>query len=202
MPVVVRTDNAIDINTISQQIDDCVISFFDNYNIDINDLKVIKTIPHNTVNLCFMYIYEQLFKPNHKMVNNQRSIVDYNNTDLLQVLADKFIEICLRFNKSLGLTSFALMVGCDIRTIQMWLAAGEESNPTRFHILKTIQEYHKSIHIGLLNESPVGQLAVANNDPETGFNWSQNQAQQITNNTVYYLPSERSDKLKLDKLED
>lgn len=193
-------DSPININTIESDIDRCVITFFNNYNIDINDLKVIKSIPHNTVNLCFMYIYQTLFKPDHTLVNNQKSLVDYNDSELLQVLANKFIQICLKFNKSLGLMSFALMIGCDYRTIQLWLAAGEDVNPARFHVLKTIQEYHKSIHIGLLNESPVGQLAVANNDRETGFNWSQNNLQQIAANTVYLVPSEQSNRLALDKV--
>jgi hypothetical protein len=54
--------------------------------------------------------------------------------------------------------------------------------------------------IALLNESPVGVLAVANNDVETGLKWAENNIQQITNNTVYYLPSERLDHLQLDKV--
>ena len=55
--------------------------------------------------------------------------------------------------------------------------------------------------ISLLNDSPVGALAVANNDSETGLKWAANQIQTITNNTVYYLPSERTDRLNLDKLD-
>lgn len=200
MPVVVRKDNAININTISSQIDNCVIRFFDNFNIDINDMASIKTIPHNTLSLCMRFIYQELFKPDHNMVNNQKSLIDYNDNVMLELLANKFLELCLRFNKSLGLMSFGFMIGCDYSTLMRWLS-DRESNPVRYDILKSIQEGHKAVHIGLLNDTPVGLLATANNDTETGLNWSANQAQQITNNTVYYLPSERTDKLHLEKLD-
>ena len=53
----------------------------------------------------------------------------------------------------------------------------------------------------MLNDTPVGALAVANNDHETGLEWSKNQLQQIAQNAVYLLPSERVDRLRLDKPE-
>ena len=196
MPKVSKKLNNIDINTIEADIDNCVIEFFNQYNIDINDSVSCKAVTHNMLSLCMRYIYKNLFKPSHTMINNQKSLVDYNDTELLTVLANKFIDLCLRFNKSLGLLSFGYMVGCDYSTLMNWLN-NKESNPVRFNILKSIQEQHKLIHIGLLNETPVGALATANNDSETGLEWSKNQAQQITNNTVYLLPSERVDKLRL-----
>lgn len=201
MPKVSKKLNNIDINTIEADIDNCVIEFFSQYNIDINDSVSCKAVTHNMLSLCMRYIYKNLFKPSHTMINNQKSLVDYNDTELLTVLANKFIDLCLRFNKSLGLLSFGYMVGCDYSTLMNWLN-NKESNPVRFNILKSIQEQHKLIHIGLLNETPVGALATANNDSETGLEWSKNQAQQITNNTVYLLPSERVDKLRLQAPED
>ena len=201
MPKVSKKLNNIDINTIEADIDNCVIEFFNQYNIDINDSVSCKAVTHNMLSLCMRYIYKNLFKPSHTMINNQKSLVDYNDTELLTVLANKFIDLCLRFNKSLGLLSFGYMVGCDYSTLMNWLN-NKESNPVRFDILKSIQEQHKLIHIGLLNETPVGALATANNDSETGLEWSKNQAQQITNNTVYLLPSERVDKLRLQAPDD
>lgn len=202
MPVSTKYNQAIDINTIAEQIDSCVIAFFSNYNIDVHDLDQCRKVPHNTLNLCFRYIYKQLFKPSTKQISNKQSLIDYNNADLLLVLADKFLEICQAFNKSLGLMSFSFMTGIDYKSIYNWMSPeGEKLNRKRFQVLKYIQEGHKAAQVGLLNDTPVGALAVANNDQETGLNWSANQAQQITANTVYLLPSERSDKLKLDKLE-
>jgi hypothetical protein len=147
----------------------------------------------------FSYIYERLFKPDHNLPNNQKSLIDYNDVELLQVLADKFNSICQRFNKSLGVMSFCYMVGVRYDTVYSWLH-NPESNPERIKVIKSIQENHKVQQIALLNDTPVGAMAVANNDVETGLNWSANQVQQITNNTVYYLPSERSNKLQLEKI--
>ena len=197
MPVVVRKDNAINIETISDQIDNAVVSFFDNFNINIYDVNQCKTIPHNTLTLCMMSVYERLFKPHHNMINNQRSLIDYNNIELLSVIADCFIKWALWFNKSIGIMQFSMLTGIHWQTLAEW-ERNSESNPARSAIVKCIREYHKMEQINLLNDTPVGALAVANNDVETGLEWSKNQVQQITNNTVYYLPSERRDRLKLD----
>ena len=192
--------NYIDINTIESQIDNCVIDFFSKYNIDLNDFKTIKSIPHNTINLCFRYIYSQLFKPNKGLWNNQKSLIDYDDIELLNVIANKFIDICLMFNKSLGLMSFSLMSGISYTTLAEW-KNNEKLNVERSLIIKNIIEMHKAEQIALLNDTPVGALAVANNDIETGLQWSQNAAQQITNNTVYLIPSERAARLNLEKTE-
>ena len=68
-------------------------------------------------------------------------------------------------------------------------------------MLKNIQECHKVQQIGLLNDTPVGALAVANNDHETGLEWSKNQM-QVTAQSVYFLPSERVDRMRLAKPEE
>ena len=198
MPTFARTDNAININTISKQIDNCVLTFFDKYNIDIYDLQQCKSIPHNIVSLCMMSVYDQLFKPDHGMINNQRSLIDYNDIEQLTIIANAFINWSLHFNKSLGLMQFSLFTGIHRATLAEW-RDDRSTNPARSDIINNICECHKMEQIGLLNESPVGALAVANNDPETGLKWAANQAQQITNNTVYMIPSERAGRLQLDK---
>lgn len=200
MPGKVPKDKYIDINTICDQIDSCIDDFLTENNID-RDYKSITSIKHSTVNYMMSYIYKRLFKPNITLCNNQKSYVDYNNIELLQVLADKYISICQRFNKSLGVMSFGYMIGVNYSTLYNWMndKSNEPLNIKRLDVIKSIQENHKVQQIALLNESPVGVLAVANNDVETGLKWAANNVQQITNNTVYYLPSERCDKLQLEK---
>ena len=92
---------------------------------------------------------------------------------------------------------FSLMTGIHWGTLASW-RDNEKANPARSGVIKSICEYHKMEQINLLNDTPVGALAVANNDMETGLQWSQNQVTSITNNTVYMIPSERADRLKLD----
>ena len=200
MPGSIPKENYINIDTIEQQIDECINDFLDENGIE-RDYKSITSIKHSTINYMMSYIYKRLFKPNKTLCNNQKSYVDYNNIELLQVLANKFINICQRFNKSQGLMSFSYMIGCDYHTLTKWLNE-KESNPKRYAVLKTIQESHKEQQISLLNDSPVGAMAVANNDSETGLEWSKQQAQQIAQNAIYILPSERMNRLKLDKPQD
>lgn len=200
MPGSIPKNCYIDINTISKQIDDCVITFFSRFGIDIYDIGQCKAIPHNTLTLCFKYIYESLFKPSQTLCNNQKSLIDYNNNDLLSVIVDSFIKWALWFDKSMGLMQFSLMTGIHRETLAEWRDK-TESNPIRSDLIKSICEVHKMEQINILNGSPVGALAVANNDVETGLEWSKQQALLQASNTVFLLPSERLDKLKLSKAE-
>ena len=201
MPGKIPADKYINTDTIEQQIDDVVIMFFDKFNINLYDSKECNNISHNMLTLCFTEVYNRLFKPDCTIVNNQRSLLDYNNIEQLQTVANCFLKWCMWFNKSLGMLPFSYMTGISLETLRRWSTEEKELNPARYGVVKSIQEGHKQAQINILNGSPVGALAVANNDIETGLEWGKNQAQQITNNTVYYLPSERTDKLKLDKLD-
>lgn len=189
--------NYIDINTIESDIDNCVIEFMTLRNIDIYDINQCRTIPHNVLTLCMMSIYNKLFKPNHGLYNNQKSLIDYDNVELLSVIANKFIQWSLHFDKSMGLMQFSIMTGIHRVTLAEW-RDNRELNSARSDIINNICECHKMEQIGLLNNTPVGALAVANNDVETGLQWSANQTQQITANTVYLIPSERSNRLALE----
>lgn len=160
-----------------------------------------RSINHNQVNYCLRQVGYKLFKPECSLYNNQKSLINYDDIELLQEISRAFIDICVRFNKSLGLMSFSWLCNINYATLAAWAKDDSGLNPERSAVIKSIQETHKIIHVGLLNESPVGAMAAANNDSETGLKWAANQVQQITNNTVYYLPSERTDKLKLEKLD-
>lgn len=198
MPGSIPKTKYININTISQDIDNCVIEFMNKYSIDIYDIQQCKSIPHNIITLCMINVYNTLFKPDTTLCNNQNSLIDYNNNEMLFIIANKFIELSLMFNKSLGLMQFSLFTGIHRETLAGW-ANDRELNPIRSDIINNIRECHKMEQISLLNDTPVGALAVANNDIETGLEWSKNQAAQITQNTVYLLPSERVDRMKLPK---
>ena len=94
--------------------------------------------------------------------------------------------------------SFSYMTGIEYTTIYRWNSEeGKKSNPERWQLLQNIKEYHKAAQIGLLNESPVGSLAVANNDTETGLEWSSKQALNVPQNAVFLIPSERVKRLQI-----
>lgn len=193
--------NVVNIDTISNDIMNNIELFFDKMNIDIYDINQRKQVNHNLLTAAFRDTYEKLFKPTSTLCNNQNSLIDYENLDLLQVIVNRYIDICLLFNKSLGIMPFSLLTGIHYTTLMRW-RDNPESNPKRCDIIKYLVECHKMEQVGLLNDSPVGALAVANNDKETGLNWAANNAQQIANNAVYLIPSERSGRLQLGKVDD
>ena len=97
--------------------------------------------------------------------------------------------------------SFSYMSGITTETMLQWVSDGEGLNLERSLMIKKLRDCHKAAQVALLNDSPVGALAVANNDNETGLNWSRQQALEQANNAVYLIPSERLQRLGIDKQE-
>lgn len=193
--------NIINPDTIANQVQECIEQYCNIYGIDLYNYSVRVNIKHMEVNNILRYCYNSLFKPDKGLMNNQKSLIDYDNIDQLQAVTDIFLNVCSMFNKSLGLFSFSLFTGIDDNTLIRWSDEnGKQLNYKRWELLKSIKEYNKGSLVSILKDTPVGALAVANNDVETGLEWSKNQVNQITNNTVYLLPSERSEHLRLDKL--
>ena len=104
------------------------------------------------------------------------------------------------FNKSLGLMQFSNMTGIHRQTLAEW-RDNERSNPARSDVINNICECHKMEHIGLLNDTPVGALAVANNDVETGLQWATKQAIAAGQQAVFLIPSERLNRLSISAAE-
>lgn len=195
--------NYINNETLKDNILECFNKYlyilgFDEQGIDSSNERKPRYITHNQINYILRQIYNDILKPNKSLFNNQKSILNYDDIEQLNIIANIFIDICTKFNKSLGLMSFSFLSGIDYTTLIEWLN-DKTVNPKRSAILKTVQESHKAIHISLLNESGLGQVAVANNDIETGLQWQQQAGSGISANAVYILPSERVDKLKLQK---
>lgn len=187
----ISPDIKLNTDTIEYQIKLCIDDYCEQYGLDLSDYKQRSNIKHLELANILRYIYKKLLKPNIKLKNNQRSIIDYSDNEQLYIMAECFIDICTFFNKSLGLYWFSQFIGCDYQTILNWEQEPRESNPARFEILKAIKLYNRDSLIALLKDSTVGAIAIANNDIETGLKWSENNATQITNNSVFVLPSER-----------
>ena len=195
--------NIINPDTITDQVNEIITEYCETYGIDIYNYNQRVNIKHNEVNNILRYCYKRLFKPDRGLYNNQKSLIDYDDIEQLQVVVDVFLDVCTFFNKALGLWSFGLFTGIADSTLLSWISPeGETLNPKRSTLIKSVREYNKGALISNLKDSPVGALAVANNDVETGLEWSKQQAALQATNAVYILPSERSGRLKLDKLQD
>ena len=96
--------------------------------------------------------------------------------------------------------SFSYLTGIAPDTLRQW-RLDEKVNPKRSAVIKYIQEGHKAAQISLLNDSPVGALAVANNDVETGLEWATKQAITAGQQAVFLIPSERLNRLSISAAE-
>lgn len=193
--------NFIDTATLSDQVNALILEYCSLYGIDINNYKERTGIKHNEVNNILRYCYKKLFKPEKPLYNNQASNINYDDIEQLHCVVDVFLDICMFFNKALGLFSFSIFTGINHDTLNRWINSDETSNPKRYALLKTVREYNQGALISNLKDTPVGALAVANNDHETGLEWSKN-TMQVTAQSVYFLPSERVDRMRLNKPED
>lgn len=190
--------NIINPITLSDDVNQCIADYCLMYGIDLSNYNMRVNIKHNEVNNILLYCYDHIFKPDKTLFNNQKSLLDYDDISQLESVVDVFLHVCMFFNKSLGLFSFSIFTGINFQTLLNWISPdGERANPLRFELLQNIKEYNKGALVSMLKDTPVGALAVANNDHETGLEWSKNQLTQITNNTVYLLPTERNKKLAL-----
>ena len=190
--------NIINPLTLSDSIQAIIQDYCSKFNINIMDYKERSNIKHNEVNNILRYCYKALFKPSTGLMNNQKSLIDYDDITQLQAVVDAFIDVCMFFNKSLGLWSFSLFSGIDDNTLLRWYSPeGKKLNPARWELLKTVKEYNKGSLISNLKDSPVGALAVANNDVETGLEWSTKQALNQASNAVFLIPSERLSRLNI-----
>ena len=80
--------NNIQVDKVHDQIIDCVNNNLVLMGYDLNDPKSRKSILHNDLNYCLKLTYNELFKPDKPLFNNQASLIDYDNNELLRVIAD------------------------------------------------------------------------------------------------------------------
>ena len=194
--------NFINAETLQDQVDGLIQAYAETYGLDIYNYAFRVNIKHNEVNNILRYVYTHLFKPDKPLYNNQHSMINYDDIEQLTAVTDVFLNVCLFFNKALGLFSFGIFTGITWDTLNRWAnIEGEKLNPKRFELLKSIQEYNKGALIGNLKDTPVGALAVANNDVETGLQWATKQAIAAGQQAVFLIPSERLNRLSISAAE-
>lgn len=194
--------NIINPDTLQADVDGLINIYCSKYGIDLEDYQTRTNIKHNEVNNILRFVYNNLFKPDKALYNNQKSLLDYNDINQLESAVDVFINVCMMFNKALGLWSFCIFTGIDDNTILRWYSEeGKRLNPKRWELLKSVKEYNKGALISNLKDTPVGALAVANNDVETGLQWATKQAIAAGQQAVFLIPSERLNRLSISAAE-
>ena len=93
--------NIINPDLIQSQVKSCIDEYCDIYGIDLYNYNQRSNIKHNEVNNILLYCYDHIFKPSKGLMNNQKSLIDYDNIEQLEAVINTFIHVCLLFNKSL-----------------------------------------------------------------------------------------------------
>lgn len=179
--------SSVDLDNLEQDVTGMFLAYLANGGIDTEDLDSLAKIKHNTFESALIYIYNNLFKPDKKLINNQLSLLPYDNNTLRR-MADIYINLCSICGKSTGLQGFLKLTGVSSGTAYMWL--NDELNPERIEILKNIQENNRHIITNRLQDTPLGSVAVANNSEEVGLMWSKNNQAITTQNNMYLMPGE------------
>lgn len=189
-----------DIQYLDDRINSLISEYGINNNMDFLDYKFRVSVRHSEVVNILRFVNKHLFYSVNYSINTINPLIDFNDLILFNYLCDKFLEICNYFNKSLGLESFAVLVGISKDTAIEWVNKdeGDELSLARSQALRKVYNYNQDALIANLKESNLGMVAVANNDKGTGLEWTRNQAPQVSKDTVYFLPSERLERLRLE----
>lgn len=180
--------SSVDLDNLEQNINGLFLEFLAKGGIDVNDYQAISKIKHNTFEAALIYIYNNLLKPDKNLINNQRSLLPYNDNNILNNIADIYIHLCTMCDKSTGIEGFNKLTGIGSETLRIW--SMDELNPERMGIINKIRQNNKHIITNRLQDTPLGSVAVANNSEEVGLMWSKNNQAITTQNNTYILPGE------------
>lgn len=83
-----------------------------------------------TFNGLLHYIYMKVFKYKDNTVryNNKRSVIDYNNTYIINDLINIYVDLCFKYNHIPTILGFSMFTGIDNTTINDWLNSNTRVN--------------------------------------------------------------------------
>lgn len=184
--------SVIDYDNLEQNIHGVFLDFLRKGGIEVDNLDALAKIRHNTFEAALGAVRDKLFKADKPGENNQQSILPYDDNYILNILINIYINLCTMCNKSTGLYGFSTFTGFYYSTLRQW--ERDQLNPERMTLIKRITENRQHIHINRLQDTSLGDVAVANNDAELGLMWAKNNAPQVAQKAVYILPAEQTRK--------
>ena len=168
MPVKQQTKPNITPDNVGDLITQVLNQFLARIVPDMNytDLAKIKT---NTFKAGLGYVFNILFKnPNYRYITDKKSIIAYDDIELLTNICDAYIMLCDYYNKQLGLFGFSVLTGLEIERIRSW---GENATTAHYSLYNALRQHMRDSSEECLKDSDIGRIAVANNSTEAGLNY-------------------------------
>ena len=66
---------------------------------------------------CCMYIYQNVFKPDHNLRDNRKCIIPYDDIESIKKIYDNYVYNCMVFGRMITLYGFSKMIGISEDTI-------------------------------------------------------------------------------------
>lgn len=147
------------------RIDSAVDEFCMRYNI-----SSLKDESQNVFSACMYFIYRQVFKPSSTTRYNTKSVLDYNDIDLLADLCTWYIFFCQINNKIPCLGDYCKCFGISDELIRLWKIEhsenGDKVTLKKFGIFKRLfDEKEHALENTLLSakgNASIGVLAILN----------------------------------------
>lgn len=186
------------------QIESLFHQYFSDRNIDIETTRVHPDKFNNCWSYIYKTLFKpDIFT---KRINNRNSKIDYSNIDTLNDICDTYIDLCEEyciparqygFSKLTGISTDTLNMwdtgksrgylyytldGVEIKNINDWIANGKTdyrrvASSAYSDLVKKIKRSLQAHTQGDLDQTPVGQITLANNDEEVGLMYAQKEAQ-------------------------
>lgn len=138
----------------------------------MNGIQSMKEEPQNVYMACLMFVNRQVFRAKMGLQNNQKSVLDYSDVDILTGVAEWYIFTSAMYNKTVSVNDYCRLIGIQYETFRRW---GNDSSDNilsqrRYAIFKAITNTREETLANLLQtaKSPVGILGILNRQ----FNWN------------------------------
>lgn len=127
------------------------------------------------------YIYRKVFMPTKKRVsvnrNSNKSIVNYDDIELLDSLFNIYTELCYRYKKRPTILNYSLMVGLDNITINSW-KNGKYRNSSPIYretVKKWFSECESALYDGAIENNSIGCIFAL----KANYGYSDNMPQKL-----------------------
>lgn len=154
------------------------LTYFENkINFEIDNIIMLEGYNPEKIGTKAYYIfrmaYRNVFKPLpcDTVPNNQASIIDYENDDLIIGIVDIFKIVCTKYNILPLADLFTALTGIARDTLNQW-ENRDGASRKRSTVRKTIIETASQNTRQKLYSQTVGVIALANNDIETGLTYT------------------------------